>query len=388
MKKVLAYYNFSYPTGGGEYLPLSFLASLAEKSDVTLAVDREDGLYRAIDLFGIRPDLKRMKTVRLMPEDYSPHDSSPLLAFRRSRILKRLAKDADTCVSFANIMDFGKPGHHFMTMVEFGDPDFTDFAKGIPPPPRLSAKRVKRFVSGRIVRPLLGMRSKRSIILDPRERIYPNSFFVDGLMKSFYGEFPSSVFYPPTVYAPSASTAERNKLRVVCICRISPEKRLESIVRIVEAARRKSGLDFELCIAGPIDRKTGYTDSLRRAAAERPWLKLPGALFGEEKDAFLQSGTFAIHAGTVETFGIAVSEYLKAGLVALAPDKGGAGEVVGCKELVYGSEEEASATLCRLAEDGAFLARCREKLAARAEYFSKENYFARQEELIERMLSE
>ena len=39
MKNILLYYNFSYPLGGGDYLPLTFAAELQKNCQVTLAVD-------------------------------------------------------------------------------------------------------------------------------------------------------------------------------------------------------------------------------------------------------------------------------------------------------------------------------------------------------------
>ena len=43
MKNVLLYYNFSYPLGGGDILPLTFASWLQSRCDLTLAVDSEAG---------------------------------------------------------------------------------------------------------------------------------------------------------------------------------------------------------------------------------------------------------------------------------------------------------------------------------------------------------
>ena len=61
MKKVLLYYNFSFSFGGGELLPLSFIAELQNACDLTIALDRADGLRQAADLYGITIDPSAFK---------------------------------------------------------------------------------------------------------------------------------------------------------------------------------------------------------------------------------------------------------------------------------------------------------------------------------------
>ena len=39
MKNVLLYYSFGFALGGGEYLPLAFIAALQKTCNLTLAVD-------------------------------------------------------------------------------------------------------------------------------------------------------------------------------------------------------------------------------------------------------------------------------------------------------------------------------------------------------------
>jgi hypothetical protein len=39
----------------------------------------------------------------------------------RCKQLKKLAAGADVCISTSNIMDFGRPAHHFITVIDIGD---------------------------------------------------------------------------------------------------------------------------------------------------------------------------------------------------------------------------------------------------------------------------
>ena len=231
MKNVLLYYSFSFALGGGEYLPLAFIAALQKMSNLTVAVDQASNFERSYRAFGtdLGIDLSRLRIVQVTPPDYDPRRHNVLASLRRFRRLKQLARRSDVCISAASIMDFGKPAHHFINMLAFGDDAFTAFVHG------KSSRagggtlaRAKRFFSNSILRPILGMRSKRSIICDRRQHIYPNARYVEKFMKSFYGPFNSSVFYPPTLFEAEQAAAVRDPLKVVYIGRIIPENDLPS----------------------------------------------------------------------------------------------------------------------------------------------------------------
>ena len=384
MKNVLLYYGFSFAFGGGDYLPLSLIAALQKTSNLTVAADMACNVERTAKTYGIDIDMSKLKVVQVTPPDYNLKKHTAFLSFYRFRQLKRLARNADVCISTASIMDFGKPSHQFINMLAFGDDDFTAYILNSAAPARPGLRaRMKRFVSDSVLRPLLGMRTKRSVICDKRNHIYPNSFFVENFMKEFYGPFNSSVFYPPTLFEAKSTAVSRDPLKVVYIGRIIPEKRIEDLIGIVEKARAATGLDVKFHLAGRLNQTPAYGAELEKMAAERDWLKFAGPLYGEEKKSFLLSGSYAIHAERLEAFGIAVTEYLASGNIALVPDEGGAPEVVGSPDLTYRTNEEAAQILARLLTDTAFRERQREHCAARARFFSTETYLRRQRELIE-----
>lgn len=392
MKKVLLYYSFSFALGGGEYLPLSFIAALQKTCDLTVAVDIAGNFERSYAAFGAGLDIDRSKLrlVQVTPPGYDPKRHSGRTSLYRFRKLKNLARSADVCISTACIMDFGKPAHHFINMIDFGDDAFTAFALGE------AAKvndglisRAKRFASDRIIRPLLGMRSKWSIIRDSRQHIYPNSRFVEKLMTAYYGPFNSTMFYPPTLFeAHSDASDEYDPLKVVYIGRIVPSKRIEELVEIVEKARNLSGKDFTFHIAGRLDQTPAYGKKLESLAAERPWLKLCGALYGEEKERFLTSASYALHAERDEAFGIAVAEYLVSGLIPIVPDEGGTTEIVNSAELAYRTQDAAADILARLSSDVSFRERMCRHCAERAKLFTRDAYFERQQMLLDRIVGD
>ena len=390
MKNVLLYYSFGFALGGGEYLPLAFIAALQKVCNLTLAVDVEANIERSVKAFGtgLGIDLSRLRVVQVTPPNYNPRNHSVLVSLYRFRKLKRLAKDADVCLSTASIMDFGRPAHHFINMIAFGDDAFTAFALGNAGSRRLGAvKRAKRFFSDAVLRPLLGMRSKRSIICDSRQHIYPNSQYVAWMMAKYYGPFNSTVFFPPTLFEPKAAEAVgREALKVVYIGRIIQEKRITDLIGIVEKARAATGLPVTFHLAGRVDQSPSYGKTLADMAREREWLKFVGALYGEEKERFLMSGSFALHAERYEAFGISVAEYLVSGNIAIVPDEGGSREVVDSPALSYHTDDEAANILSRLLTDAAFREEQRRHCAERAKTFTRQAYMERQQQLLNEIL--
>lgn len=385
MKKVLLYYNFSYPVGGGDYLPLLFASYLKDRCDVTLAVDLKAGFEKSAAFFKMDSELSGLRVVQLMPEGYTLAAHDFRCSLHRSRQLKKLAAGADVRISTCNVIDFGKPGRHFINIIDFGDDGFADYVNRRRVP---LLKRMRRSLMGAVLRPIAGMRSKRVIIGDPRERIYPNSGYVERLLKEFYGPFNGALFYPPTTFTPgNAPAPARDPLKVVYIGRFNPKKRIPDIAGAVERARAASGLDLSLHLAGPND-PGEYGSLIRRMAEEKPWIRLVGPVYGEEKETFLRSGTYAIHAERDEAFGISVTEYLKAGCIPIVPDEGGTTEIVDSPALTYASDDEAAAILTRLLQDEAFREAQRTHCAKRAEAFSMRTYMENQRRVLDGILAD
>lgn len=387
MKNVLIYYSFSFSFGGGEHLPLSLIASLQKISNLTVALDMASNLERAAKLFEIDIDMSRLRVVQVTPPGYNPQKHNVFVSLYRSRQLKKLAKDADVCLSTANVMDFGKPAHHFINMLAFGDDAFTAYVRN----PNISVqlgvlKKIKKFLFENVLRLILKMRSQKNIICDKREHIYPNSHFVEKLMTDFYGPFNSTVFYPPTLFEPKTDNVARDPLNVVYIGRIVPEKRITELIDIVEKVRAATGLPVKFHIAGRLNQTPSYGEKLTKMAEKRDWLKLVGALYSEEKENFLLSGTYAIHAERDEAFGISVAEYLKAGNIVVVPEEGGACEVVNNPALTYKTDEEAVAILVRLLSDETFRSAQGRLCSERARIFSRNAYLERQSELLRQII--
>lgn len=384
MKSVLLYYGFSYPLGGGDLIPLMFAEYLQNRCDLTMAVDSEAGFRRALKAFDVPLDMGKIAVKPLLPAGVDFRSHNFLWSFVRAMRLKRLAARADIRIAAGTVIDFGRPAHHFISILCGVDSAFGGHSGIVRQP-----KSLKRLLSDDVIRPLVGMRSKKRIFADRRERFYSNSKYAHDRLTAFYGDFNDTVFYPPTTYEPdiSGDPPVRDPMRVICLGRINPQKRITDIIDIVERARRLSGKDISLTVAGPCG-NGGYATMVKHAVEERPWITLVDGVFGKAKDDLLRSGGFAVHARRDEEFGIAVTEYLKAGLVPVVPDEGGSCEVVGSPELAYSTNDDAAKKLARLATDGAFAARMRGYCLERARAFARREYVRRQSELLDKILSD
>ena len=387
--KILIYHKvLSSLLGGGTFQPLMFIAALQRHGEVTVALNEGADMAAVSKMAGVPIDVSALKVVRLDPEGGSRREW--LAAILRTRKLKALAKDADICISTANIMDFGKPGHHFVYLLsQFGGAAFYDYLMGLGH--GFGARRlVRRFQTAfyeHVVKPLFGVRPLRRIVADRRERIYPTSGYVEGILRGYFGPFNGTVFYPPTTFEFNDPSVPRDPLLAIYVGRIFPPKRITDLVAIVEKARSLSGKDIRFRIAGALQ-PMPYTELLKSLAAERPWMELVGPVYGRDKEKFMLSATYALHAERDEAFGIAIAEYLKAGCIPIVPDTGGPKEIVDDRALEFHTVESAAGILSRLVGDDAFREARRSHCTARAAKFSLEAYKDHQQAVVERMLGD
>ena len=386
---VIYYSRFATALGGSEYLPILFISSLQKKGfSVTLALNSADNLKQTLELYQMQINLQMINILIIRPKSATIQKMDTILPFYRTWQLKKLAKNADICISTANMFDFGKPANHVVyRLSRFGDNAFVDFflhrkpLSGLP----LFKRKMRTFLAETFLRPLLRIRSSRKILADQREHIYVPSQYIADMMRAFYGPFNCTVFYPPTVFDVPPMDIPRDPMRVVYLGRIEPEKKIIQLIEIVESARKLSGMPLEFHIAGYLH-KTPYVERIKKYVVEKPWIRLIGPVFGKDKAAFLLGGTYAIHAERDEAFGISITEYLKAGCIPIVPDEGGTPEVVNNPALTYHTDEDAAKILVRFLSDDAFrreqLDHCRE----RAKEFSFERYMDNQNRILDNIM--
>lgn len=391
MRKVLIYHKRLDASflNGGAFQPLMFAAALQKTCRVTLAFNWPADVQAVARMAGIELDPERIETVALSPAARRPPRFPYFANLAMRRRLKRLARDFDVCISTANLVDFGRPGHHFIYLLsDFGGHAFYDHlmkAKsrtGV----KLLLRRAQTWLAENILKRLFGLRPVASIVRDPLETLYPASRWVEGVIESYYGAFNSRVFHPPTIFDFPPARAGRDPLLAIYVGRIFPPKRLTDLVRLVERAREATGKDLKFKIAGKLA-DPAYSAKLRSLAESRPWLELVGPVYGEEKERFMLSATFALHAERDEAFGIAIAEYLKAGLVPIVPDEGGPAEIVGDPALEFSTWQEGAEKLARLVRDRGFMASRLASCAHRAKDFTAAAYASRQAAVLASILA-
>ncbi|MGE0041357.1 MAG: glycosyltransferase family 4 protein [Vicinamibacterales bacterium] len=181
--------------------------------------------------------------------------------------------------------------------------------------------------------------------------------------------------YPPVADpAPAPPWSERAR-RFLAVGRISPEKELERVIRIVAGVRRHAP-GVTLTIVGTPDRHAGrYGARVRReAAAHGPWIDFRHDVAHDELRRLMAASRYGIHGMREEHFGMAPAEMARAGMLVWVPDGGGQVEITGDPALAYATEEEA---IDRIAATIAAPARERElsaAIAARTARLSPRNF--------------
>jgi glycosyltransferase involved in cell wall biosynthesis len=150
--------------------------------------------------------------------------------------------------------------------------------------------------------------------------------------------------------------------------RIAPEKRIETIVAILERVRA-AGRAVTLRLVGsgrPGDR---YFSAIRAMARARPWIELSENIGRDGLMTLVGRSRYGIHGMQEEHFGIAVAEMAMSGCIPFAPHGGGQIEVLGDERLLFQSTEDAAGKILRVMGDAAVQGELRGVLAARVTRF-------------------
>lgn len=389
MKTALVYFTIVWKTtghiGGSEILLFLIIKELQERGyAVTVALQSGGDIAHGIKDYGVDIDMSRLNVVNLNERGKFLKWIDRHLKMVWQWRLKRLGSKFDICISCANIVDFGRPGIHFIYMLTLDEAFSSQFFND---GGGLRAKLRRRLVHLRnlTVAFLSGVRSPSRIARNSDETILANSNYVKRCIESYYKCHIHDAFYPPTVFVPTAPiNSDLHNYDIAYIGRFEPEKRVSEIIEIVRLARERSGIDFKLHLAGRCPNNANG-NRIRSFVEKYLWVNLEGTVIGEEKAKFLASCRFALHGCKVEAFGISVTEYLKAGLVPLVPREGGSSEVVGLDDLVYETNEDAAEILVRLVKDETFYENCASHCGERAKLFSAESYLERQKKLLDEL---
>jgi glycosyltransferase involved in cell wall biosynthesis len=167
-----------------------------------------------------------------------------------------------------------------------------------------------------------------------------NSNWTGRVIQKAYGVTPK-VVYPPIVGDFPLRPWKQRENGFVCVGRISPEKKIENIIKILQKVRER-GFNTNLHIICK-GQNSAYGEQILSLIEENSsWITLNEDLSREKVLNVLTTHKYGIHGMPREHLGLTVAEMVKAGNIVFVPNDGGQVEIVGNNpNLVYENDEDA-----------------------------------------------
>lgn len=326
--------------GGSEATAMWTLQALAESPDefeVTLVTASAVVWDELNARYGTSLDGSQIRVIRSgrLPFTKRPDELAYLQRAYFERHCYTLSRDFDLCISAYNPIYFQKPGIQLIGDFSFSEP-MRKRLRSWPGQPRLHRDSFLRRLYLRLVG---WIRVSAPPLAERCDLVVANSAWTATLLEEYFWIDRAPVLWPPVELGALPEETNRDPWRFACLGRISPEKEIERVIRIL-AAVRKQGYPVTLELIGGFD-ESAYAQSILALASDHEWINQAGYLDGEAKRALLATCSFGIHACRMEAFGIAVAEMAAHGCVVVIPDSGGAREIVTMAELQFGCETEA-----------------------------------------------
>lgn len=337
MARVAVLHNTLDLRGGADAVCLHVCAALGVDHDVTLYTLSRSSPRELGRLFGVDPgEGLRIRAptgagvlnrgLDAVADRVGPQ--LPLRSVLLDRFFRREADAYDLAVSTANEFALPLPSVQYVHYPQF---------------------RLRRIDEGGRLNPLwtrlagvdrLATRTAEQGSGGPSTTLLANSAWTADVVDRLYGRQPG-VLHPPVDPVPDPLPWGERERGVVTVGRLAPDKRPLDALRIVEGVRER-GHDLHLHVVGSASPTyRAYTRRVREAAAERDWVHLEGEVSRDRLDDLLARHRYGLATKPEEHFGMAVAEYVAAGMVAFAPDSGGQVDVLdGRTEFLFGSVEE------------------------------------------------
>ena len=367
-KKILVIQPNLQPPGGGQSVCAWMLQALRDSYDVSVLSWRPVDLEPINHFFGTSLTAGDMTLYRVNPVLARLLDSLPTTAsLLRTAILlrqaRRMGQRFDVLVTGNNEADFGRPG------IQYIHYPWNNF-----PRPAVDMRWFHfAWAVGCYYRlcEAIGMFSRDRITANVT---LANSDWTAARVRECYPGIVTRTVYPPVAGDFSDIPWGRRENGFVCIGRISPEKQLEKIIRIIERIR-SMGHDAHLHIIGTPDDDACSARIARLARENASWIELESDLSRPELVRRICSHRYGIHGMPDEHFGMSVAEMVAGGCIVFVPDGGGQTEIVGgLRELRYECPDDAVEKIHRALSSAAEQERLREALSKRRELFSVHHF--------------
>jgi len=367
--------------GGSEAVALWILDALQDTADLTLLTSGPIDLPRLNDSYGTNVKPEHLQVLSISPFSVFGVGFDALRSARLARFIRKMSPDLDLMISSYNPCDFGRKGLQFIGDFSFDDQVRREFHPG---PGGLKDVLYRRsFLRSAYIR--LGKAWSGDWELGWKENVtVSNSRWTRDLVLARYG-IDSTIIYPPVLSARTTMPWEEREDGIVCVGRISPEKRIESLIGITDRLRERGYPLHVHLLGGKCD--PSYFQRIEKMFRDRrDWVHYEGPVFGGAKESFLAGHKYGLSGCRHEAFGIAVAEMVGSGMIPWVPDEGGQVEVVDHPSLVYRDEDDAALKIVRVLDSRRVQDEIRERLLPASRRFSSERFVAEVRNLVSQLL--
>lgn len=251
---------------------------------------------------------------------------------------RRYASEYDLAVSTTNELSLPLPSVQYVHFPQYHLdrlPDSFDADPG-----RLNS------IASRLAAPTPGT-------VDDDATLVANSEWTADAVAEIYGRRPT-VVYPPVEPIDNPLPWAERECGVVLLGRIAPDRNVLDAIDVIDRVRTR-GHDLHLHVVGAAPRSyRPYVERVRRKATERPHVHVEPDVSRARLEELLATHRYGLNVRPDESFGIAVAEFVAAGMIAIAPNAGGQREILaGHADRLFGSLEEAVDLLSNAIESGA-----------------------------------
>jgi glycosyltransferase involved in cell wall biosynthesis len=377
MSRVLLVQPSLQPPGGGNAVAAWFLQALVARHRVTVLSWRPVDVGPINRFYGTSLRASDFDTI-VVPRtwtallDLAPVPAGLLTSSLLMRFTRRVTDAHDVIVGLHNETDFGRRGiqyvHHPTYLRPRPDVDFRWYHR-----PRALVDLYYRVSDHLADFSLERMRQNVTLA---------NSAWTAARVRGLLG-IDARTLHPPVADPAAAPPWAGRARRFVAVGRISPEKDLERVMRIVAGVRRHAP-DVTLTVVGTSDRFTAaYHRRVRRLAGTLgPWIEFRHDLTHQAVRQLMASSRYGIHGMREEHFGMAPAEMARAGMIVWVPNGGGQVEITGDPALTYDSEEQAIDRIATMLADPARERELSARIAAHTERLSPRHFMAAAREVV------
>ena len=168
-----------------------------------------------------------------------------------------------------------------------------------------------------------------------------NSEWTARAVESIYNTRPQ-VVYPPVPSIEDSQPWSQRQDGIVVLGRIAPDRNVLQVIELIDTIRQR-GYDLHLHLVGSTGRAyRSYRKRVQSAAEKRSYVLLETDVSRDRLEELLCTHRYGLNLRADESFGIAVAEYVSAGMLAFAPAAGGQQEILAdTPQQLFASLEEA-----------------------------------------------